>query len=70
MLLECMPQVAIKEVIIEFESLEAISHFKHECSCNDFYVDRDALTIVGFFKQEHIELAVVKFGAELRIMSR
>jgi hypothetical protein len=57
---------SIKEVMIVFESLEAIWKFKHECTCNDFYVDRDRLTPVGFFKPEHIRLAADKFDARLR----
>lgn len=61
-----MPHASIKEVMIVFSSLEAISKFKHECACNDFYVDRDSLTLVGFFKPEHIRLAADEFGARLR----
>jgi hypothetical protein len=58
-----MPNVAIKESTLLFPSNKAISEFKHKCGCNDFYIDRDSLTLVGFFTQEQIQLAAEKFGA-------
>jgi hypothetical protein len=37
--------------------------FKHEIACTEFYVDRDAMTFVGFFTTEQIHLAVTKYRA-------
>jgi hypothetical protein len=61
-----MPGVAIRESSIVFPSNEAISSFKHECQCNDFYIDRDAMTLVGFFTDEQIKLATEKFEAVVK----
>ena len=58
-----MPNVLVIESFLVFPSNKAISDFKHECGCNDFYIDRDELTLVGFFTEEQIKLAIVNFGA-------
>jgi len=58
-----MPNVLVIESFLVFPSNKAISDFKHECGCNDFYIDRDKLTLVGFFTEDQIRLATVKFGA-------
>jgi hypothetical protein len=49
--------------VLVFRSLADISKFKHECVCNDFYVDRDLLTMVGKFSKEQIQMAVSKYNA-------
>jgi hypothetical protein len=53
------------QVILLFKSTSAISQFKKQCTCDDFYVDRDAVTLVGTFTPEQIHLAVEKYEAEV-----
>ena len=50
-------------VTLLFPSIEAISAFKKECACADFYIDRDALSLVGSFQQAQIDIAIGKYGA-------
>lgn len=52
-----------KMVILFFQTLDAISNFKKECNCNDFYIDRDVLSIVGTFTDEQLYLAINKYSA-------
>jgi hypothetical protein len=52
-------------IILVFSSLADISSFKHECHCQDFYVDRDRLRLVGNFTEEQILLAVNKYNASV-----
>lgn len=54
-----------KQVILKFMNLKEISAFKHECACPDFYIDRDALTIVGSFTLAQVTIAIQKYGAAL-----
>jgi hypothetical protein len=60
-----MPNVVVIESAIFFLSNEAILSFKHECACNDFYIDRDAIALVGFFTQEQIQMAIERYGASI-----
>lgn len=50
-----------KQVKLYFKSAAAISLFKLEAACKDFYIDRDALAMVGFFTEEQLRLAVTKY---------
>lgn len=50
-------------VMLQFVSLEAISQFKNECACCDFYIDREALTLVGSFTAEQVAIATGKYHA-------
>jgi hypothetical protein len=52
-----------KQVILKFLTLKVISEFKHKCACPDFYIDRDALILVGSFTPEQVTTAIQKFGA-------
>ena len=52
----------IQTVILSFETLTDISNFKRECQCNDFYIDRDALTLVGTFTEDQLLLATAKYN--------
>ena len=58
-----MPSATIPQVVLVFKSIAAISQFKHECACPDFYIDRDALTLVGSFLPEQVQLAKAKYDA-------
>ena len=60
-----IPQYAQKQVTICFNSVTSISKFKHECGCSDFYIDRDQLTMVGYFTEDQIRLAMSKYAASL-----
>ena len=50
-----------KQVSLFFKSAAAISQFKQESAAQDFYIDRDALAMVGFFTDEQLRLAVTKY---------
>lgn len=52
-----------KQISLFFQSATAISLFKQESACQDFYIDRDAVAIVGFFTEEQIRLALTKYEA-------
>jgi hypothetical protein len=59
-----MPHPGISSAtILVFTSLADLSAFKHGCACDDFYVDRDLLSLVGNFTEEQVELAVSKYQA-------
>lgn len=45
------------KAILTFLSISDLSMFKNACACNDFYVDRDALTLVGNFTEEQCKMA-------------
>ncbi len=51
------------EIILSFRSVTELAKFKNECGCRDFYIDRDALTLVGTFSEEQIRLATTKYAA-------
>jgi hypothetical protein len=53
----------IQRVILSFKTLADISNFKKECNCNDFYIDRDSLSIVGSFADQQLQLAFNKYNA-------
>lgn len=58
---EAIPE---KQATLLFPSLSAISQFKNECACGDFYIDRDALTLVGSFTETQVAFAVEKYNAQ------
>lgn len=49
------------QISLFFTSAAAISQFKQESGCQDFYIERDALAVVGHFTEEQIGLAVAKY---------
>ena len=51
------------KVFLCFHSLDDLSAFKNECACNDFYIDRDALTLVGSFTEPQLKIATGKYQA-------
>ena len=52
------------QVTLMFPSIDAISAFKKECACVDFYIDRDALTLVGSFTKGQVDFARQKYQAQ------
>ena len=58
-----------QKVVLVFRSIAALSGFKNECTCDDFYVDRDALTIVGSFTEEQLQIANFKYFATWEVES-
>ncbi|MGZ5189485.1 MAG: hypothetical protein ACXWCZ_00625 [Flavisolibacter sp.] len=52
-----------KRKILVFSSMADISNFKQECLCDDFYVDRDLLSLVGSFTDAQIMIAKTKYKA-------
>lgn len=55
--------VLLKKVILSFHSMEDLSKFKKECACDDFYIDRDALSLVGSFTEAQLQIAVTNYHA-------
>jgi hypothetical protein len=55
-----------KKVILLFHSLDDLSAFKKQCCCEDFYIDRDALTLVGSFIEAQLKIAIEKYHALMR----
>lgn len=53
-----------KQVSLLFAMLDAMSRFKKEYACGDFYIDRDALTLVGSFTEEQMASAMGKYHAQ------
>lgn len=58
-----------KQVMLLFKSITAISQFKRECICSDFYIDREDLTLVGSFSNAQIQVAVEKYEAKSKMMA-
>jgi hypothetical protein len=52
------------QTMLLFKSLQLMYDFKHEITCTEFYVDRDAMSFVGFFTTAQLHLAVTKYNAE------
>jgi len=52
-----------KKVMLLFPSLDDLSAFKKECSCGDFYIDRDAIALVGSFVEAQLKIAFGKYHA-------
>ena len=57
-----------KRVSITFPTIAQLNAFKHECGCHDFYVERDALLLVGSFTEEQLQIANYKYGATYEVM--
>jgi hypothetical protein len=56
----------VKRVAIIFPSIALLSNFKQACTCNDFYVDRDAFTLVGTFTEDQLQIANKGFLAVIK----
>jgi hypothetical protein len=52
-----------KKVVLLFPSLDDLSAFKKESCCEDFYIDRDAITLVGSFIESQLKIAISKYHA-------
>jgi hypothetical protein len=53
----------LKKVTLSFRSKNDLSAFKKECTCCDFYIDRDEQTLVGLFTEEQLKKASGKYLA-------
>jgi hypothetical protein len=58
-----------KKVSITFPSITELMAFKQECACNDFYVERDALLLVGSFTEEQLQIANYKYAASYEVIT-
>jgi hypothetical protein len=58
-----LPNILPKKVILLFHSLDDLSAFKKECFCEDFYIDRDAIILVGSFIEAQLKIAIGKYHA-------
>ena len=63
-----MPLPNSTKVSITFPSIIELVAFKNECVCDDFYVERDALLLVGSFTGEQLQIANDKYAASFEIM--
>ena len=57
-----------KKAILTFHSIIDLTIFKKEYACDDFYVERDALLLVGSFTEEQLQIANYKYAATYEIM--
>lgn len=65
-----MPTIVPKKQLrLLFKSGEVMTAFKRECTCPDFYIDRDAIAIVGFFTNEQVQMALTKYEAKIGIIA-
>jgi hypothetical protein len=58
-----LPVIPQKQVILLFQSLSALAQFKQKCNCPDFYIERDALKLIGSFTPGQVVTAIKKYGA-------
>jgi hypothetical protein len=56
-----------KKATLIFSSIIDLSQFKNECSCDDFYVERDNLLMVGMFTEEQLQVANYTYGATCQL---
>ena len=59
-----------KKATLTFLSITDLAKFKKACTCNDFYVDRDALTLVGSFTEEQCKTANHSYSASYKTDER
>ena len=52
-----------QKIVLVFSSMADISRFKMECVCDDFYIDRDLLSLIGSFSETQVDIAVNKYKA-------
>ena len=58
-----------KKVTLIFQSITALNNFKNECGCEDFYIVRDGLLLVGSFTEEELQIANYQYGATYEIVN-
>ena len=51
------------KMVIYFNSISDITQFKQECDFNDFYIDRDSISLVGSFTDDQLQIATSKYLA-------
>jgi len=68
--LNSSPITQIKEIVLLFKSVTEIEKFKHECECPEFYMDRDALTLVGTFTEAQLYIATSKYSAMCKLENK
>lgn len=56
-----------KKATLIFQSIIDLTNFKHECGCDDFYIERDGLLLVGTFSDDELQLANYKYAASCKI---
>jgi hypothetical protein len=56
-----------KRMGLIFPTMAHLSGLKNHIQCNDFYIDRDAFTIVGTFSETDIDLATKTYGAKITV---
>ena len=61
--LMAVPAASHNKVNLSFKSLTDLAAFKNECLCDDFYIDRESLTLVGSFSEEQLKIATSKYFA-------
>ena len=52
---------------IQFKSIDDLNNFKRESGCNDYYVVKDFLSLVGTFTESNLHLATDKFNAMVSV---
>ena len=57
-----------KKATLIFKSITDLANFKNECGCDDFYIERDGLLLVGTFTEEELQIANYKYAATYKIV--
>jgi hypothetical protein len=55
------------QTMLLFDSIQLMYEFKHKISCTEFYIDRDAMSFVGVFTTEQVDLAVAEYNAVAKV---
>lgn len=59
-----------RRFVLQFKNLSEVESFKKECDCNDMYIDKDAITIVGTFTELQLKSATSAYNAMVSFEAR
>lgn len=54
-----------RRTALVFPQLLQLTEFKRKIKCNDYFIDRDAITVIGSFSQKEIEDATSNYDAKM-----
>jgi len=58
-----------KKATLIFKSITDLTNFKNECGCDDFYIERDGLLLVGTFTEQELQIVNYKYAATYEIVN-
>ena len=56
-----------QKAILVFKSITELTAFKRDCQCDDFYIDRDELSLVGSFTEDQLQSAKNNYSATFQL---